>query len=172
MREVWRAVLGWEGFYEVSNRGRVRRVTAIDSRGRVWPGRVLKDWPHVHGYRLVTLARDGLRKAQTVHKTVLEAFHGKAPHGTEAAHLNGKRDDNRQRNLKWKTRKENFADKKLHGTQPMGERCHLSKLTALKVQRIRALVANGATHSAVARQYSMSREGVSHIVHRRTWMHI
>lgn len=56
----------------------------------------------------------------------------------EAAHNNGKRDDNRLRNLRWDTRSGNHADKYRHGTACFGERHGMHVLSADQVRSIRS----------------------------------
>lgn len=72
---------------------------------------------------------------------VCVSFHGPAPQkGMHAAHQNSIRTDNRSSNLKWKTPKENEADKILLGRTNRGERNGRAKLTAIQVAEIRASV--------------------------------
>ena len=47
MEEVWKDIQGFEGLYQVSSFGRVKRVTT---------GRILKGWKNTKGYLLVTLS--------------------------------------------------------------------------------------------------------------------
>lgn len=97
--EEWRSVVGWEGFYEVSSQGRVRRVGKSPrklSRART-------------GYFVCSLNRPGVQTLHTVHRMVLEAFIGPGD-GLEARHLNHNRADNRLVNLAWGTSAENSAD--------------------------------------------------------------
>ena len=63
MREIWKPVVGYEGLYEVSNLGRVRRVKIIE------PSR------KKHGYMQISLTgSDGVRKSFRLHRLVAEAF--------------------------------------------------------------------------------------------------
>ena len=41
MQETWKDIQGYEGFYQVSNVGRVRSVDRIDSRGHKRKGKIL-----------------------------------------------------------------------------------------------------------------------------------
>lgn len=67
MSELWRPVDGWAGFYELSNRGRVRSVARVvtDTRGvrRRVPGRILRIiTPTAGGLPRCTLSRPGKRQ--------------------------------------------------------------------------------------------------------------
>ena len=84
----WVSVRGFEGFYEVSDSGEVRRHC----------GAVLKQHS-ANGYRHVTLCRHGKSKSFSVHRLVLEGFISEIPKGMHSNHINSKRDDNRLENL-------------------------------------------------------------------------
>lgn len=133
MTERWLPVLGFEGLYFVSDLGRVRSERRYRAAGCIMtPGTAGK------GYLKVTLCRRGEKYVHRyVHELVLEAFVGPRPQGMEAAHNNGRRDDNRLTNLRWDTRAGNFADKIAHGTACRGERHGRRKLSAADVIEIR-----------------------------------
>ena len=105
--ERWRDVVGWEGLYEVSNLGRVRRCGKPPRRTTV--GR--------QGYPVVSLNRPGMQCTRTVHALVLEAWHGPRPEGWGARHLNSNRLDPRASNLRWGTAQENAQDRLRRGSQ-------------------------------------------------------
>src|SRR5688500_9997592 len=74
---------------------------------------------------------DGSRRSSTkaAHFLVLTAVRGPCPNGMEGCHNNGNRADARLDNLRWDTRKNNHADKKLHGTWQAGEKHPRAVLT-------------------------------------------
>lgn len=117
--ERWLPVVGFEGFYEVSDHGSVRSVTRIVkfSRGatRVAPSRVLSAATDSVGYQRVSLRRDGHGQTKKVHRLVLEAFTGGCPDGHMACHNNGDPGDNRLVNLRWDSATENMFDRVRHG---------------------------------------------------------
>lgn len=55
-QEQWRPVVGWQGIYEISDLGRVRRIAA--GRGNRGVGRVLRGRPLRGGYLRVRLGRE------------------------------------------------------------------------------------------------------------------
>jgi hypothetical protein len=97
--ERWLPVVGYEGFYEVSDQGRVR------SRYRV-----LKQARNTQKRLIVCLSKQNKARVRLVHHLVLEAFVGLRPSGTEACHWNDIADDNRLANLRWDTHEANCAD--------------------------------------------------------------
>jgi len=105
--ERWLPISGWEGRYEVSSWGRVRRINCKPKKNTVG----------ANGYDVVSLSREGKSYAFTVHRLVLEAFVGPCPEGCETRHLNGNRADNRLENLKWGTAAQNSADRIRHDSQ-------------------------------------------------------
>jgi len=122
--EVWRAIPGYEGAYEVSDQGRVRSLDRVTDRGRRWKGRLMTPTALQNGYLVVSLWRDGAQKTPLVHRLVLAAFVGPAALGHEALHANGKRSDNRLSNLSWGTHSENQMDQVAHGTHPQATKTH------------------------------------------------
>lgn len=119
--EVWRPVVGYEGYYEVSSAGRVRsvdRIVAVHKKGRRRiKGHLLKPCPTSRGYLAVGLCRGNRAKTSHVHALVCEAFDGPKPSPDyEARHRNGNQLDNRAENLSWSTKSVNRLDQVQHGT--------------------------------------------------------
>ena len=83
MEEIGKEVPGYEGFYEVSNLGRVKRLP-YQSIGRTigkkkeyirkFPERVMKATICVNGYYRVTLSKDGKQFYKHIHRIVAETF--------------------------------------------------------------------------------------------------
>ncbi|MCC2030629.1 NUMOD4 motif-containing HNH endonuclease [Microbacterium allomyrinae] len=120
--EEWRAVVGYEGVYEVSDHGRVRSLNRLDSRGRRRRGQMLRPATHKEGYRHVSLRRDGVAKTRKVHLLVLAAFVGPRPIGLVGCHRDGDPGNNEVRNLRWDTQRSNVLDSVKHGTHHMSRR--------------------------------------------------
>lgn len=105
MREEWRSILGFEGHYEVSNRGRVRRVS--DGKGAT-PGRVKRLVVHRNGYLTVQLQVSGSRRRAYVHRLVAEAFlPNENQERKEVNHKDADKTNNVIENLEWVSRQEN-----------------------------------------------------------------
>lgn len=115
-QEIWRPVVGYEGHYEVSNRGRVRSLDRyLERKGRhggrhtyLQRGCVLQPQLINSGYLAVHLHLNGTRSIALVHRLVAEAFHGPA-RGREADHRDYDRLNNAADNLRWLTPAQNNA---------------------------------------------------------------
>lgn len=109
--EIWRPVKGYEGLYEVSNRGRVRSVdrwvTGKDGKKYFYKGQTLKPRVDEDGYLLVTLSRNGKKRTFQVHRLVAETWIGNPDGKPEVNHLDEDKTNNDVLNLEWTTRKEN-----------------------------------------------------------------
>ncbi len=123
-REDWRPIPGYEGMYEVSDRGRVRGLDRIRPDGKLQKGRILAEWLN-KGYPSVTLTKLAVQTKFSVHGLVLLSFVGPAPKDKPVArHLNGIKTDNRLANLKYGTYSENAYDKTTHGTNRNAAKTH------------------------------------------------
>lgn len=117
-RETWRTAVGWEGYYEVSDQGRVRSLdrTVVARNRQIRLRGQLRKTSTGRPYPMVVLSRPGVRTTESVHALVLTAFVGPRPEGNEACHGIGGPTDNRLSNLRWDTLHENNLDKVRHGT--------------------------------------------------------
>ena len=110
--EIWKPVVGWEGFYEVSSIGRVKSVDRFVKRGDKKmhvKELVLKNTLDSKGYYMVALCdkeRGSMQKAR-VHRLVAEAFIKNPYDKPHIDHINTIKTDNRVQNLRWVTYKEN-----------------------------------------------------------------
>lgn len=173
MSERWMPVLGFEGFYEVSDMGRIRslrRTTKQGDRG----GGMLKPYQQPNGYLTVVLTATALGKRSTryVHHVVLEAFVGPRPDGMDGCH-----DPDRDRrnchlaNLRWDTRGGNLADKLAHGTQTRGESHPVAKLTGEQVRAIFDLRGK-MSQAEIGRKFSVTGGMVHRIFKGIAWKHV
>lgn len=128
--EVWKPVVGWEGYYEVSDHGRVRSVerVTVRSNGLKYTVRqqVMAQFREPKNHLLVTLNRDGMKsgKNRLVHQLVLEAFVGPRPEGLVACHTDDDPDNNHLSNLRWATYSENTHDQIRNGGHNNARKTH------------------------------------------------
>jgi hypothetical protein len=170
MPERWLPVPGYEGFYEVSDRGRVKSLARVarrrDGKPQPIPEKILKPLANPSGHLKAVLRCGGHRKESYVHRLVLQAFVGPCPEGMECCHNDGNPANNRLENLRWGTRASNMADKLKHGTHQRGERNGQAKLTQADVLAIRA---DPRLQWEIAADHGVDRTVVSDIKQRKTW---
>lgn len=112
--EEWRDIKGFEGLYQVSNKGNVksleRKVWCSRGRGyyRTVPEKILKASKKGRGYLSVTLSKDGIDDDYYVHQLVACAFIPN-PHGyKELNHIDENKENNCVENLEYCTRAYNI----------------------------------------------------------------
>lgn len=112
-------------------------------------------------YLNISLRCDGARRQRyRVNRLIATAFHGLAPEGMVARHLNGDRLNNRPDNLGWATQADNIADKIVHGTVARGQHNGNARLTDEHAAEIIRRALAGEVIAALAKEYGIHRETV------------
>ena len=113
--EIWKSVTNYEGYYEVSNLGRVRSLTRqIEKRenGNITiltrTGKITTAIITEKGYERVGLSKDAVQKNCLVHRLVGIEFIDNPEGKPQINHINGIKTDNNVDNLEWVTNEENF----------------------------------------------------------------
>lgn len=112
MEEIWIDIEGFEGLYQVSNLGRVRSLDRLDGANRRLTGKILKGGKHNGGYLRVTLCKNSVVYAKSIHRLVAEAFIPNPENKPQVNHIDEDKTNNTVSNLEWMTSKENIN----HGT--------------------------------------------------------
>ncbi|MGX7706362.1 NUMOD4 domain-containing protein [Methylobacterium sp. Gmos1] len=163
MSEIWRPVVGYERFYEVSSLGRVRSM--LNGRPRVLSAVVDN-----YGYPTIKLYRNSVAKRYKIHRLVCTAFNGPpAEDDMDCAHLDGSRNNSVPENLAWVSRAENMSHKRLHGTQQIGELGPSAKLSREQVEEIRRSYNAGEKRPSLAVKYGVTRWQIRRIVLGKAW---
>ncbi|WPH68848.1 HNH endonuclease [Enterococcus phage EF-M80] len=109
MIEEWKDIEGYEGLYQVSNLGRVKR-----SKGKYMKSeRILMLFINTPGYLQVMLCKNNKCKKFTVHRLVANAFIPNPENKPQVNHIDEDKTNNMVSNLEWVTAKENVN----HGTR-------------------------------------------------------
>ena len=104
MHEIWKPIRDYEGLYEVSNLGGIKRLENDKNRKE----KILKPYKNKLGYLCINLYRDNKVKQMYVHRLVAIAFIPNPENKPCIDHINTIRNDNRIENLRWVTYKENM----------------------------------------------------------------
>lgn len=107
MREIWKDIKGYEGFYQISNKGRVKSFKSSskypDKEGHILNPTITK------GYLYVGLCNKGKKKPTLVHRLVAEAFVPNPDNYKEVNHMDENKLNNNAKNLEWCNRDYNMS---------------------------------------------------------------
>ncbi len=110
--EIWKDVIGYEEFYQISNRGNIRSKDREFERPyqettRIYrrKGKLLKPYPSPRGYLLIDLRS----KTTQVHRLVAEHFISNPNDKSQVNHKDNVKTNNHVDNLEWVTHQENVA---------------------------------------------------------------
>lgn len=177
MKEVWKDVVGYEGFYEVSNLGRVRSVPrTYPWRGTYHTvrGRILKTHPSADWYPKCHINNGVTRKRAFVHRLVAEAFLPNPRNLPQVNHKDGNKKNSRVDNLEWCDGSTNCTHALKTGlrTPVFGEKSGRAKFKDDDIREIRRMWRKGKSQSEMARHYGVAPRTIGQIVNRETWLHI
>lgn len=101
--EVWKAIEGTDGRYEVSNTGKVRGMNYRNQR----EPKEISQREDKYGYKRVNIFCNGKRAVKTVHRLVAEAFIPNPDALPQVNHIDGNKKNNEKSNLEWCTASRN-----------------------------------------------------------------
>ena len=173
MIENWIPVKGYEGFYEVSDHGRVKSLSRYvrchtDSK-RLHKGKILENIIPPDRYYKALLCRNGETKQVYIHTLVCEAFIGPRPKNSHCMHLDGDKKNNHISNLRYGSPSCNAAFMIDDGTVSRGVKRYNAKLDEVKVREIRKLAKKGISHRLIAEQYGIGRRTACAIALKQNW---
>ena len=117
------------------------------------------------GYLTISMSHN--RNHAFTHRLICSAFHGEPePRSLQVRHLDGNKENNLPKNLKWGTQAENWNDKRVHGTASVGEKHWNSKFTDEERNHIRWAIEKGlCSQRHAARALGVSQFAIYNIVH-------
>lgn len=181
--EIWKPIPKYEGVYDVSNMGRIKRLIGY----RCLTERILKQSSFGIGYLRVTLSKKDIKECKPVHVLVALAFKGNPNKYPIVLHDDDDPKNNCDWNLKWGTQKQNIQEchkkgrasnnlPKLYGANhPMyGKRMPLSvkkkmsdnkkRITNLQIDIAREMYKSGESLRESARKNGISSSYLSQLI--------
>lgn len=162
MKEVWKDIDGYGGLYKISSLGRVK---SYHNKPKL---RKLAD--SVHGYKIISLYKDGVGTNFAVHRLVASAFISNPENKPYINHKDGIKHNNTVENLEWCTQYENMKHASETGLLPLGEYHCNSKLTEVEVLQICDLLDNTKlSQKEIAIEFSIHPVTVTQINTGKIW---
>lgn len=177
--EEWRDVVGYEGFYQVSNLGRIRSLDREikHKNGKVFKanGKLLTITYSGNNYGRVILYKNGKNSAKLIHRLVAGAFIPNVNNLKEVNHKDLDKTNNAVQNLEWVSPKQNtqHAFGNRHIKRYFGEDNHRAIVTEEVVLKIRQLHSTGKyRYKDIGEMFGVHASVVGYIVRRQTWRHV
>lgn len=178
--EVWKDVVGFEGYYQVSCLGMVRSVDRLltYSNGKIanHKGRVLRYTPDKQGYLKVGLNKNDKVVSRRIHRLVATAFIDNELLKREVNHIDGNKQNNTITNLEWCTPSENNIHAIKTGLRTgsgngshEGEKNGRSKLSESDVVAIREMRSKGIVYREIAKIFSISTQQAWGVAKGKYW---
>jgi hypothetical protein len=108
--EIWKDIKGYEGLYQVSNKGNVKSLNRITINSLGYKRKLKGKYKlqrNIKGYSYTTLHKKGIRNSYGVHRLVAISFIENKKNKPQINHINGNKKDNRVENLEWCNASEN-----------------------------------------------------------------
>ena len=163
--EEWRGVVGYEGRYEVSCFGRVRKLG----------GPIVGQWRKSAGYYQVRLSEP--RAVHLVHRLVAKAFIPNHENKPGVNHIDFDTINNAVANLEWCTQAENIQHSakagRMNRPEMRGKRPTVAAFTDEQVAAMRQQYATGGeTWSSLAAKFGVSKRTVGRILRREVYSYV
>ena len=169
LEEMWRAIPDYEGWYEISDWGNIKRVRTGPG---IFVGRILRQSLDGDGYHQISLSKLGDIRTIKVHKLVMLSFIGPRPEGKQINHKDGNKDNNHLDNLEYLTQSENMTHAYDTGLESqLGEKNACSKLTEDNVHEIRRCFGHESQRS-MAKRFGVAPETINGVIKGRNWSYL
>ena len=146
MNEIWEDVVGYEGYYQASNTGKIRSVDRTISRINVWgfisdfkhKGKELAGTRGSNGYKMVVLSKNKCKICRMWHRVIAETFIAGYSDVLEVDHKDRDLENNNSDNLRIVTRTQNGMNRAVQKNNKTGFKgVHYSKETGKYCAMIR-----------------------------------
>jgi len=103
--EIWKDMVGYVGYYKISNKGRVkslnRKIIRNNSTEYITVDKILSPQKDIKGHMTFLVAKNNKSITKRVHREVAKLFVPNTLNLPDVKHINGNKNDNRPKNLKW-----------------------------------------------------------------------
>lgn len=157
MDEIWKDIQGYEGFYQVSNLGRIKSFVGYN--GHIYVDRVMMLNPYKQkagkNYlrSVVKLKKLGVPKEYKVHQLVAKAFIPNPQNYKVINHLDGNPLNNIVDNLEWCTQKHNIQ-------HSIDEGRTIRTINTIDRDTMVALLNNGYTYDEISEMLGIAKATV------------
>lgn len=163
--EVWLPIVGYEGKYEVSDKGRVYSIKygTIMFQSK-------KKCTATYECRTVKLQNEGNIKGFGVHRLVALAHIPNPNNLPEVDHIDNDPTNNNKNNLQWSTKGDQIRWAYERGRDRKGgDKAHTAKFTNEQVKELRLKYKNGVRFFELKKQYSISETSLCSIIKNKTY---
>jgi hypothetical protein len=165
--EIWKPILGFEGFYECSSFGNFRSVRGGKGTRFHKP---IKTWQSDRGYARIELRVNRKRHKVFAHRLIAKTFFGDSD--LTVNHKNGIRHDNRIENLEFLSSGDNTRHAARITGRNQGEKHGRAKLNNADAKAIRIQRESGQRVADIAKQYGVARSTISMLLTGKNWSSI
>ncbi len=144
IEEVWKDITGFEGKYQISNKGNVKSFCVYKS------GKILKP-AKIQGYLLADISR----KKKFIHRLVAIHFIPNPENKPEVNHLDRNRHNNNDWNLEWATPAENC----IHAVKTGWPRNNRIFPNAVKIEIVKRYHL-GQKIRSISREFNVARSSI------------
>jgi len=184
-QEIWKDIIGYEGYYEVSNLGNVRSLDRLVNKPNktsyIRKGKLCNQSKSNLGYMTVGFTVNNVKTNKYVHRLVAEAFILNINNKPQVNHIDCDKENNDVNNLEWCTNSENH----IHATKNGLNKLHLHRVAYSGEENGRSLLNKEQVleikqkyipykYSAkkLSKEYNVSESCITHILNNTSWKEI
>ena len=179
--EIWNDIKEYEGYYQVSNLGRVKslkRSYEVERHKSKYlynkKEKILSQTTTKLGYKRISLNKHNKLKSFLVHRLVAKAFIEEIKDKNQVNHKNCNKLDNNLFNLEWVNQSENMKHAYKNGfnhTQNLkGDNHNNKKLNFEEIKEIRRLYKKeNTTYLKLSNKFNTCMSNIGRIIRRERW---
>lgn len=185
--EIWKNIPDYEGYYQISNLGKVRSLTRVVKNKNKWDkingtmiilGKLKEIQKRPNKRTFISLYKNGSQKLFSIYRLIAIAFLPNPNNKPCINHKDGNPENNNINNLEWCTYSENtihaYKNKLFPNDQNVGEKNGRAILRNIDVINIRLILnemngINEHKYNDLAKIYKVSRTTIYRIDKRTHW---